>query len=305
MPILFAIILDICLGDPPNRFHPTAWMGNLIALLSRFRPYNCPAAELAYGGLLMLISLTLILGIGLGLDYLFSHLPLPLNWLLTAMVLKTTFSLRGLDRAAGEVQSALEQNDLPKARHLLSWHLVSRDTSQLSEDQVVGATIESIAENASDSLLAPLFFFIVGGLPLALAYRFANTADAMLGYHDLEHEWFGKIPARLDDFLNFIPARLTGLFLVCAAAIIGNASAKKSMKIMLRDAHLTSSPNAGFPMSAMAGAISVELEKVDHYRLGAGLNKPQIANLRQARRLYILTAGLIVLVFTPLAYFFR
>lgn len=304
MSILLALLLDIAFGDPPNRFHPTAWMGSLIAFLSRYRPRRHAWLELLYGGGLMLIGLTMVGGTGLGLAWLFARLPPPLNWILTALILKTTFSLRGLDRAAGEVQSALEQNNLSEARRLLSWHLVSRDTSQLSPGQVAAAAIESVAENASDSLVAPLFFFVVGGLPLALVYRFANTADAMLGYHDAEHEWFGKIPARLDDVLNFIPARLTGLFLVFAAALSG-ASAGKSWKIMFRDAHLTASPNAGVPMSAMAGAISIELEKVGHYRLGIGLNAPQISDLRRARRVYAFTAGLALLTFTSLSLLLR
>ena len=169
---------------------------------------------------------------------------------------------------------------------------------------MAAAAIESVAENASDSLVAPLFFFLIGGLPLALAYRFANTADAMLGYHDPEREWFGKIPARLDDVLNFIPARLTGLLLVCGAAFSGS-SAGKAWKIMLRDARLTASPNAGIPMSAMAGAISIELEKVGHYHLGAGLNAPQITDLRRARRIDASTAALAILLFFILAFLIR
>ncbi len=304
MPILLAIFSDIIFGDPPNRFHPTAWMGSLIAFLSRRHPHNRPSSELLYGGLLMFIGLTLVGGMGALLARLFAFLPLPLNWLATALVLKTTFSLRGLDRAAREVLSALEAGNLPEARRLLSWHLVSRETSQLTESQVAAAAIESVAENVSDSLIAPLFFFALGGLPLALAYRFANTADAMLGYHDPEHEWFGKIPARLDDLLNLIPARLTGLLLVCAAFLSGN-SGKGAWKITWRDARLTASPNAGVPMSAMAGALSIELEKIGHYRLGAGLNAPQVIDLRRARRVYAVTAALAALLFAGFSFFIR
>jgi adenosylcobinamide-phosphate synthase len=296
MPVLLSLLIDLLLGDPPNRFHPTAWMGSLIAFRGKFRPHNRPTAELLSGGLLMLIGLALVGGMGALLTWLFAFLPLPLNWLATGLVLKTTFSLRGLDRAAGEVFSALEARNLPEARRLLSWHLVSRNTSQLTESQVAAAAIESVAENASDSLIAPLFFFAIGGLPLALCYRFANTADAMLGYHDPEREWFGKIPARLDDLLNLIPARLTGLLLVCAAFLSGN-SGQNAWKISWCDSHLTASPNAGVPMSAMAGALSIELEKIGHYRLGAGLNPPQTADLRRARKIYAITAALAGLIF--------
>jgi adenosylcobinamide-phosphate synthase len=161
-----------------------------------------------------------------------------------------------------------------------------------------------VAENASDGLVAPLFFFALGGLPLALAYRFANTADSMLGYRDPEREWFGKIPARLDDLLNFIPARLTGLLLVCAAFLSGN-SGLTAWKIMRRDSLLTASPNAGTPMSAMAGALSVELEKIGHYRLGAGLNAPQSTDLRRARRIYAVTAVLAAFILGVLAFLLR
>jgi len=301
MPVFFALLIDLTLGDPPNRFHPTAWMGSLIAFLCRFRPRGCVWAELLYGGLLMLVGLTVTAGTGLALAWLFAQLPQSVDWLLNALILKTTFSLRGLDRAAGEVQAALEQGDLSEARRLLSWHLVSRDTSQLTAGQVVAAAVESVAENASDSLIAPLFFYALGGLPLALAYRFANTADAMLGYRDPEREWFGKIPACLDDVLNFIPARLTGLLLVGGAALSGG-SAGKAWEIMLRDSRLTASPNAGVPMSAMAGAISIELEKVGHYHLGAGLNAPQTTDLRRARRIYVFTATLAALLFAILTF---
>ncbi len=304
MPVFFALLIDLTLGDPPNLFHPTAWMGILIAFLSRHRPRGRAWAELLYGGMLMLVGLTVTTGTGLALAWLFARLPLPVDWLLNALILKTTFSLRGLDRAAGEVQAALEQGDLSEARRLLSWHLVSRDTSQLTSGQVAAAAVESVAENASDSLIAPLFFYALGGLPLALAYRFVNTTDAMLGYRDPEREWFGKIPARLDDVLNFIPARLTGLLLVCGAAL-GGSSAGKAWKIMLRDARLTASPNAGVPMSAMAGAISIELEKAGHYHLGAGLNAPQITDLRRARRIYAFTATLAALLFSILAFLIR
>jgi adenosylcobinamide-phosphate synthase len=217
--------------------------------------------------------------------------------LLTALALKLTISLRGLDHAAREVQSALETNNLPEARRLLSWHLVSRDTSQLDESKVSAAAIESVAENASDGIVAPLFFFAIGGLPAAFAYRFINTADSMLGYHDEEHEWLGKVPARLDDLLNFIPARLAGLCIILSAPFCG-ASAVQAWKIMWRDSNQTASPNAGIPMSAMDGALGVELEKIEHYALGKGFCVPTPADLAHARRILYVAIGFAALIFT-------
>jgi adenosylcobinamide-phosphate synthase len=285
-------------------------MGNLIAFLLRFRPRGNRFTELAYGVFILFVGISLSVFAGIAITLLISHITnyqhlhrtqvqVLLITILTALTLKLTISLRGLDRAARDVQSALEADNLPEARRLLSWHLVSRDTSQLDESKVSAAAIESVAENASDGIIASLFFFALGGLPAAFAYRFINTADSMLGYHDEEREWLGKIPARLDDLLNFIPARLAGLFIVLSAPFCG-ASLTQAWKIMWRDSSQTASPNAGIPMSAMAGALGVELEKIGHYALGKGLRLPVPTDLARARRLLYFSVGIAVLFFTIL-----
>ena len=298
MPIILALLFDIVFGDPPNRYHPTAWMGNFIAYLMRFRPHGNRFKEMTYGLLILVAGFFLTISAGWLISYFCLQLPFWIGILLQAAMLKVTISLRGLGGASKEVQTALAANNLPEARRLLSWHLVSRETSELDEAKVCAAAVESVAENASDGIIAPLFYFALGGLPAVFAYRFANTADSMLGYHDVAHEWLGKIPARLDDVLNFIPARLTGLFIVLAAFLTGS-NARLAWIIMLRDAKNTASPNAGLPMSAMAGALGVDLEKIDHYTLGAGLRAPGPADIAQARRLMygsvILAAGVFTL----------
>ena len=297
MIVLTALLLDLLFGDPPNRFHPTAWMGSLITLWMRFRPHNHPKMELLFGGVLVMSGVALFACAGLVFSKLFELLPVPLAFLAGALLLKITFSIRSLDRAAALVQFALEKNDLPEARRLLAWHLVSRDTSQLDASHVTAATIESVAENLSDSVIAPLLFYVLGGLPLALAYRFVNTADAMLGYRDAEYEWVGKVPARLDDLLNFIPARVTGVLIVIAALMSKNR-AVYAWQIMRRDAGLTASPNAGVPMSAMSGALGVILEKSGHYCLGIGQSIPRRLHLGRARIILrwvaALAAGLLI-----------
>jgi adenosylcobinamide-phosphate synthase len=300
---LLALLFDLVLGDPPNRFHPTAWMGSLIRFLLRFRPRGNSFAELLYGILIILVGVSLTTGIGFGIQYIASSLPLWTGTLLQALFLKLTISLRGLDRAAREVQTALQNNNLLEARRLLSWHLVSRDTSLLDESQVSAAAIESVAENASDGIIAPLFFFALGGLPAAFAYRFVNTADSMLGYRDVEREWLGKFSARFDDLLNFISARLTGLFIVLAAPLCG-ASLTNAWKIMRRDSGVTASPNAGVPMSAMAGALGAELEKVDHYQLGKGFRRPTVDHLIGARRMLYTSVILSALCFLLMGSFY-
>ena len=277
-------------------------MGSFIDWLMRFRPRGNRFAEFIYGTFIILIGLGLAASAGWMISRLASFLPIWAGWLIEGMFLKLTVSLRGLDHAAREVQTALEKNNLPEARRLLSWHLVSRDTSQLDESKVSSAAIESVAENASDGIIAPLFFFAIGGLPAALAYRFANTADFILGYHDTEREWLGKVPARLDDVLNFIPARLAGLFIILSAFVAG-ADGKKAWQILRRDARVTASPNAGFPMSAMAGALGVELEKINHYILGKGLRAPTAADIVRARRLLFFATALAAASFALGSYY--
>lgn len=283
-PILLALLLDRLLGEPPNRYHPVAWMGGLIGTVRRWAPRHGRWTPLVYGAGLVLGGAVVVVSLGVILERLLLRVPWPLGWLVEAAVLKLTFSLRSLARAAGQVQQALEAGDLPQAQHLLGWHLVSRDTTQLSGSQVAAAAVESVAENTSDGVVAPLFYYVLGGLPAALAYRFINTADAMLGYRDPLHEWLGKVPARLDDLVNLIPARLTACLMVMAAPFLGG-NARQAWAVWRRDAHRTVSPNAGQPMSAMAGALEVELEKVGHYRLGAGQIFPVAMDIARSLRI--------------------
>jgi adenosylcobinamide-phosphate synthase len=288
-----AWLLDVSLGDPPNRYHPVAWMGAAIGAASRRAPAEGRWAQLVCGAGLVLGGGLAMFVLGRVLEWLFQRLPAPLAWLAEAWLLKTTFSMAGLARAAQEVEAALSVADLREARRLLRWHLVSRDTSALSAVQVAAATIESVAENSSDGVVAPLLYYSIGGLPAALAYRFINTADAMLGYRDPGHEWLGKVPARLDDVANLLPARASA-GLIVLAALLGGERGGRAWQIWLRDAGKTESPNAGHPMSAMAGALDVELEKVGHYRLGSGGRAPAAADIGRAVRLVRLAVGLLL-----------
>jgi adenosylcobinamide-phosphate synthase len=278
--LCLALLLDLLLGDPPNRIHPVAGMGSAIAAAQRRAPRQGRLARLGYGALLSIGGSATVAVLSSTLQRAIGRLPgvwgwppsssrwvKAGGWLAEAGLLKMTFSLRGLTAAADEVGRALAAGNLSEARRLVSWHLVSRETSALSPCQVAAATIESVAENTSDGVVAPLLYYALGGLPAALVYRFINTADAMLGYRDPAHEWLGKIPARLDDLANLLPARMTAGLLTLAAGLAGEDLAG-AWRVWRRDAGKTASPNAGHPMSAMAGALGVELEKAGHYQLG-------------------------------------
>jgi adenosylcobinamide-phosphate synthase len=203
---------------------------------------------------------------------------------LRGIALKPALSLRPLIAAARQVEGALTGGDLAAARRALSWNLVSRDTSALTAAEVAGATIESVAENLSDSVVAPLVAFRAGGLSAAYAYRMINTADAMLGYHTPELEWFGKAAARVDDVVNLLPARLSAA-LICCAAPVSDGSPRRALRVALRDAGRTSSPNAGWPMAAMAGALGLRLTKRGHYELNRHGRDPNARDIRDACRI--------------------
>jgi len=201
-----------------------------------------------------------------------------------ALLLKLAFSVRGLAQAGRAVRLSLERNDLTNARELVATHLVSRDTRSLTESQLAAATIESLAENTSDSIVAPLLYYALAGLPGLWVYRFINTCDAMLGYRDAEREWLGKAAARLDDLVNLIPSRLTaGLMLL--VGLVRRQASRQALRVWWRDCRATASPNAGHPMSAAAGLLGVELEKVGHYKLGRGQRLPGASDIHRTTRL--------------------
>jgi adenosylcobinamide-phosphate synthase len=275
-----ALLLDSVAGDLPNRWHPVAWMGSTIAAARRHAPATGAAAQFVYGTGVVLSGALIVAALGHSLAGLCQRLPSPLGWLMEAMLLKQTVAMRGLSHAADAVYTPLAAGDEVEARRQLAWHLVSRDTSTLDTAGISAAAIESVAENSSDGVIAPLFYYTAIGLSGAFIYRWLNTVDSLWGYRDPSREWLGKFGARADDGANWLPARLTASLLVVAASLRGQAG--EAWRIWRRDAHLTASPNAGQPMSAMAGALGVELEKIDHYRLGAGLPLPQASDIPRA-----------------------
>jgi adenosylcobinamide-phosphate synthase len=294
LTLLLALALDALFGDPPNRFHPVVAMGSFIRWFSQRAPTSGNSQQFIYGTVFMLAGIALFSVPLVALQFLLQPYPW-LTVIVNALLLKITFSMRRLLEAGREVETALTQNNLSEARRLVSWHLVSRDTSTLGEGHVASATTESLAENLPDSFIAPLLAFAIGGLPLAWAYRFVNTADAMIGYHDQKHEYIGKFAARFDDVLNWIPSRLGGLFIVITAPLV-NGSLANAWQTMLNQHTCTDSPNAGWPMSATAGALGVTLEKINYYKLEGGPHLPDVAAIRRARRL-ILTASILSSLF--------
>lgn len=282
--LLTAFALDVVWGDPPNRFHPVVGMGSLIRWTAQNFNTGSACRRFWLGMLVILIGAAVFSLPWLLVEYLLRDVPVWISGILTGILLKPTFAFRSLLKASREVRQALAQDDLPEARRLVAWHLVSRDTAALSPQQVASAVIESLAENLTDSFLAPLLCFSVGGLPLAWAYRYINTADAMIGYRTPELEYFGKFTARLDDVLNWLPARLAGLLLTVAARLTG-LDRKNAWLTMLAQHNRTSSPNAGWTMAAAAGALGVTLEKAGCYALLGGDSLTRASDIQHAEQL--------------------
>lgn len=279
--LLLALAMDLALGDPPNRWHPVAWVGRALGLGQQWLHGGGRGYLLVGGALLVLLVALLAASAAHALERLLTPWPL-IGLLVEAWLLKCALSVRGLFAAVLKVRAALARGDLAAARGLLRVHLVSRPTATLAAGPAGSAAVESLAENLTDSLVAPLFFYALGGLAAAWAYRVVNTADAMLGYREGELEYLGKAAARLDDALNWVPARIAAITIVAGAAP-ARASSRRAWSVLRRDGGRTASPNAGLTMAAMAGAIGVTLDKPGHYTLGAGESPDPIAIMRACR----------------------
>ena len=296
--VLVAVGLDLAVGDPPNRLHPVAWLGRLIAAGCRRLGGGSPSRLLAHGAALTMAIAAIAVLAGWGVTRLAARSGAAEPFVLGA-ALWLLLSLRGLFAAAFEVARHLAAHDVAAARQALAWHLVSRPTGDLSPGLVASGAVESVAENLTDAYVAPLVFFLVFGLPGAALYRAVNTADAMIGYRVGVLEFLGKPAARLDDVLNIVPARLSALAIVGAAALAGGDT-RLAWTTLVRDRMATASPNAGWTMAAMAGALAVSLEKPGAYRLGTGA-PPCVEDIRRSVVLAGTAAGILTAILLAVA----
>ncbi len=299
-----ACVLALALGidrwsrELPTALHPVGVIGRAAEALRRRAP-STPAARLRYGMFapaLVHAGATLA---GLAAERGARRLPTAFGVALEAGALSTAISLHALLQRASEVERLLEVADLDAARASVGRHLVSRDTSALSAGEVAGATIESVAENLSDGVLAPMLAYALGGLAAAFGYRSVNTFDSLWGYRTPEFAELGRHSARLDDAVNLVPSRLTAATLVGATLVRrGVREARRAFDTWIDQGDFTPSPNAGHPMGAMAGALGVELAKDGAYRLGEGWPAPTPTDIGAAREIAMAAAmlGLATLV---------
>jgi adenosylcobinamide-phosphate synthase len=287
-----AVAIDLALSDPPDALHPVAWMGKVIAFLEKGGLKLKPAGQFVYGTAVTLFTTALFI-IPVYFIILYAwRFNVIAGIIISALLFKSTFTVTGLRRAALRVRQLLKEENLDATRFELR-ALVSRNTKALPEPLLVSAAVESVAEGTCDSLVAPMFYFLLLGAPGAIGYRAVNTLDAMIGYHG-QYEYLGKFAARLDDVLNYIPARLAALLLILAAAF--QKSGRRAWQTTWREHTRTESPNAGWTIATMAGALNVRLEKVGHYTFQDSGAAPSTRTIDSAIRLFLTAASIWVLL---------
>jgi adenosylcobinamide-phosphate synthase len=314
---LLAMLIELAVGYPDRLVraigHPVTWMGHLIGALDCGfnRETAKPATRRALG-----VLAVCIIAVSVGLcAFVAAHamLLLPFGFLAVALIASTLIAQRSLHRHVARVAEALERDGVAAARSAVS-HIVGRDTASLDEAAVARAAIESLAENFSDGIVAPVLWLAVAGLAGGAIYKAVNTADSMIGHRTQRYEAFGWAAARLDDLVNLPASRLAALALIAAAALDKNASAATAWRAVRRDAARHRSPNAGYPEAAMAGALGLSLGgprvyggvRIEDAFMGDGRREANAADIRAALALYrradaILIAGLAVLAAVVIA----
>jgi adenosylcobinamide-phosphate synthase len=285
------VFIDWLFGDPPNKYHPVAWLGRIVGY---FVPRLKGGAEKAKGAA---FAILLVVATGVAVHFIaFASMYLAGAVALvvaSAIILKATVAMRGMERHAKAIMACLESGDLPGARRSLSM-IVRRPTDGLDEQHILSATIECVSESAVDGITGPLFYYSLLGPGGAFAYRAINTLDSMVGYKDDYYKDIGWMSARLDTAANYVPARITAFLMVVSARMLG-ADWKNSLHILHRDHAKTFSPNAGYPMATMAGALRIRLEKIGHYSLGDSQEQSSLEKCRSAISIMKLTTVLFCL----------
>ncbi len=298
--VLAALLIDAATGDPPWLYrrvpHPVAVLGRLVELAERLLYTASPRWLCVLGGA---ATVVVVAGAGIAAGWSIDRLLVERwthGWVLEAVVASTLLAFRGLHDHAGAVARGLERS-LDAGRDAVS-HIVGRDPASLDEAGVARGAVESIAENFSDGVVAPLFWYVAAGLPGLFAYKAVNTLDSMIGHRTERYRHFGAAAARLDDVVNWLPARLAGLYLVAAAWLMPGANGGRAWRVMVRDARRHRSPNAGWQEAAVAGALDFALagprtyphETVDDAWMGNGRARLDAGDIERSLHLYI-TAG--------------
>lgn len=279
MDIILAFLLDCVLGDPYNFPHPVKFIGKYIKFFENEvfkKVHSDKELKYKYGFILLVTTCLIAYGSTFVILFVAKSINIYLFYILNIILLWTSIAPKCLANEAYKVYKELVNKNIDEARKKISY-LVSRDTKELDFQSIAKATIETVFENTSDGIIAPLFFAAIGGTPLAMSYKAVSTLDSMVGYHNQKYEHFGFFSAKADDILNFIPARVSGLLIVVSSVFL-SYDYKSSWEIFLRDRKNHKSPNSAHPEAAGAGALGIRLGGATSY-FGKVTNKPYIGNL--------------------------
>jgi len=256
--IILGYTMDLFIGDPYWLFHPVRWIGQLILLLEKRLLKEESGNKQKFKGLLLLI---IVSSLSFVIPFYLLRLAFKVHMLLglfvEAFMIYQIFATKCLDVETKKVYKALKNGDITEARKAISY-LVSRDTESMTDEDIIKASIETIAENLGDGVIAPMFFVVIGGAPLGWYYKSVNTLDSMVGYKNDKFNHYGYCSAKWDDVLNYVPARLTAIFILIAGLFL-RLNLKNGIKMLKRDKHNHSSPNSAFPESAAAGLLDIQL----------------------------------------------
>ena len=303
--LLTGYVLDLIFGDPPQIYHPIRIIGNLIAVLEKGIRKVFPKTskgELAGGTVLVVLVVLICTAVPAALLGLAAWIHPVVYWLLASFWCWQILATKSLKTESMKVYAPLKERDLPAARRAVAM-IVGRDTERLTEEGVAKAAVETVAENTSDGIVAPLIFLALGGPALGFFYKAVNTMDSMVGYKNERYLYFGRTAARLDDVLNFLPSRISAWLMILAAAFLG-MDGKNAKRIYLRDRRNHASPNSAQTEAVMAGALRVQLAG-DAWYFGELYKKPTIGDpfravepedIVRANRLMYLTSALALAV---------
>ena len=297
-------VLDLCIGDPHGMWHPICFVGNLISFFEkRLRRGRSERADLAGGVLLVILVTGISTAIPFGILFLCYRLWFWLGFAVEVYMCYTVLATKSLKTESMKVAEALEQEGLEAGRYAVSM-IVGRDTKELTETGVVKAAVETVAENTSDGILAPMFYMVIGGPVLGYFYKAVNTMDSMVGYKNDKFLYFGRAAAKFDDVMNFLQSRISGILMVLAAPLV-KLDGKNAWKIFKRDRLCHASPNSAQTESVMAGALQVQLagdawyfgKKHEKPTIGDPIRPVEIADIARANRLLYAESALGMIVF--------
>ncbi len=285
--LLISVTMDLILGDPNNKIHPVAWLGKYITYFIPKIKDKKKRNEKKNGIIFTTITITFFAILIQSILVCLYNINIILMMVLSIFILYSVIAIKGMEKHINAITIALQNNDIENARRNLSL-IVSRNTKNLDEQHILSGAIESIADGTVDGILSPLFYFSIFGSTGAFIFRIISTLDSMIGYKEKYYEKIGWMAAKADSYANYIPARTTAVLMIFAA-IISKADWKNSIDIFKKERNHTISINSGHPISVLAGALRIRLEKLDHYSIGEPLEKISIEKCKMAIKIMKIT----------------